>query len=61
MDDAPQLLAFRVDDVEAAAATAVDVAFGGDDWKTLYFTTASALFSVNVKIAGVPVPAKRTT
>jgi gluconolactonase len=38
-----------------------NVAFGGDDWKTLYFTTASTLFSVNVKIAGVPVPAKRTT
>ena len=34
-----------------------NVAFGGDDWKTLYFTTRSTLFSVNVKIAGVPVPA----
>ena len=33
-----------------------NVAFGGDDWKTLYFTTRSTLFSVNVKIAGVPVP-----
>ena len=36
-----------------------NVAFGGDDWKTLYFTTRSTLFSVNVKIAGVPVPAKK--
>ena len=34
-----------------------NVAFGGDDWKTLYFTTRSTLFAVNVKIPGVPVPA----
>ena len=34
-----------------------NLAFGGDDWKTLYFTTRSTLFSVNVKIAGIPVPA----
>ena len=33
-----------------------NLAFGGDDWKTLYFMSRSALFSVNVKIAGVPVP-----
>lgn len=36
-----------------------NVAFGGDDWKTLYFTTRSTLFSVNVKIAGMPVPARK--
>jgi gluconolactonase len=36
-----------------------NIAFGGDDWKTLYFTTRSTLFSVNVKIAGVPVPARK--
>jgi gluconolactonase len=36
-----------------------NVAFGGDDWKTLYFTTRSTLFSVSVKIAGVPVPVKK--
>ena len=36
-----------------------NVAFGSDDWKTLYFSTRSTLFSVNVKIAGVPVPAKK--
>ena len=36
-----------------------NVAFGGDDWKTLYFTTRSTLFSVNVKIPGMPVPAKK--
>jgi len=33
-----------------------NIAFGGDDWKTLYFTSRSTLFSVNVKIPGVPVP-----
>ena len=36
-----------------------NVAFGGEDWKTLYFTTRSTLFAVNVKIAGVPVPARK--
>ena len=38
-----------------------NIAFGGDDWKTLYFTTRSSLNMVNVKIAGVPVPAKKKT
>ena len=38
-----------------------NMAFGGDDWKTLYFTTRSSLNMVNVKIAGVPVPAKKKT
>src|SRR5882672_9343200 len=32
-----------------------NIAFGGDDWKTLYFTTRGTLNMVNVKIAGVPV------
>jgi gluconolactonase len=38
-----------------------NIAFGGDDWKTLFFTTRSTVFSVNVKIAGVPVPVKKRT
>jgi gluconolactonase len=38
-----------------------NVAFGGDEWKTLYFTTRSSLNMVTVKIAGVPVPAKKRT
>jgi gluconolactonase len=33
-----------------------NVGFGGDDWKTLFFTTRTSLGSVNVKIAGTPVP-----
>ena len=34
-----------------------NIAFGGDDWKTLYFTSRTHLGSVNVKISGLPVPA----
>jgi gluconolactonase len=33
-----------------------NIGFGGDDWKTLYFTSRAYLGAVNVKIAGVPVP-----
>jgi gluconolactonase len=33
-----------------------NIGFGGDDWKTLYFTTRNTLGSVKVKIAGIPVP-----
>jgi gluconolactonase len=33
-----------------------NIAFGGDDCKTLYFTSRSSLFSVSLKVAGVPVP-----
>jgi gluconolactonase len=38
-----------------------NVAFGGDDWKTLYFTTRSSLNMVMVKIAGIPVPVRKRT
>src|SRR5262249_9791320 len=33
-----------------------NIAFGRDDWKTLYFTTWNSLGSVKLKIAGIPVP-----
>jgi gluconolactonase len=33
-----------------------NIAFGGDDWKTLYFTSRVHLGSINLKIAGTPVP-----
>jgi gluconolactonase len=37
-----------------------NLGFGGDDWKTLFFTSRVHLGSVNIKIAGIPVPvAKR--
>jgi gluconolactonase len=38
-----------------------NIAFGGDDWRTLYFTSRSTLFSVNLRTAGVPVPVKKRT
>ncbi len=36
-----------------------NIAFGGDDWKTLYFTSRNQLGAVNVKIAGIPVPTRK--
>ena len=35
-----------------------NLAFGGADWKTLYITSRSSLFAVNLKIAGLPVPTR---
>jgi sugar lactone lactonase YvrE len=35
-----------------------NIAFGGDVWKTLYFTTQSTFGSVKLKTAGMPVPVK---
>ena len=40
-------------------ANTANVAFGGDDWKTVYFCTRTSLGSFRVKIAGVPVPAEK--
>ena len=42
--------------VHGAPAT-TNMAWGGDDWKTLFFTTRNALSRIQLKIAGVPVPA----
>jgi gluconolactonase len=36
-----------------------NVAFGGDDWQTLYFTSRVHLGAVNVKTAGIPVPVRK--
>ena len=36
-----------------------NIAFGGDDWKTLYFTGRMTLGAVKLKVAGVPVPAPK--
>ncbi|MBV9199105.1 MAG: SMP-30/gluconolactonase/LRE family protein [Alphaproteobacteria bacterium] len=41
------------------APATTNLAFGGDDWQTLYFTSRNHLGSVNVKIAGLPVPAQK--
>jgi len=44
--------------VHGATAT-TNLAFGGNDWKTLYFTSRNHLGSVNVKIPGIPVPSQK--
>jgi len=41
--------------VHGAPAT-TNLAFGGNDWKTLYFTSRNHLGSVELNIAGIPVP-----
>jgi gluconolactonase len=41
------------------ASATTNLAFGGDDWKTLYFTSRNHLGAVTVKISGLPVPARR--
>ena len=41
--------------VHGAPAT-TNLAFGGDDWKTLYFTSRNHLGAIRVKITGIPVP-----
>ena len=33
-----------------------NIAWGGEDWKTLYFTTSGTLGRIQLKIPGVPVP-----
>ncbi len=38
-------------------AGTTNMAFGGGDWKTLYFTTRNTLGSIAVNVAGVPAPA----
>jgi gluconolactonase len=38
-----------------------NMAFGGDDWKTLYFTSRTHLGAVNVRTPGVPVPVPKKT
>ena len=43
--------------IEHGQTATTNVAFGGDDWKTLFFTSRNTLGSVQIKIAGLPVPA----
>src|ERR671925_286421 len=44
--------------IHGAPAT-TNLAFGGEDWKTLYFTSRNHLGDVNVKIPGLPVPTQK--
>ena len=41
--------------VHGAPAT-TNMAWGGEDWKTLYFTTRDSLGRIQLKIPGIPVP-----
>ena len=41
------------------APITTNLAWGGGDWKTLFFTTRYTLGRVQMKVAGVPVPARR--
>jgi gluconolactonase len=36
-----------------------NLCFGGEDWKTLYWVSWSALYSIRLEVAGVPVPRGR--
>ena len=36
-----------------------NLAWGGDDWKTLFFTTRNTLGSIQMNIPGIPVPHRR--
>ena len=38
---------------------ATNMGFGGGDWKTLFFTTWDTLWSVELNIPGLPVPARQ--
>ncbi len=44
--------------IDHGAAGTTNVAFGGDDWQTLFFTTRHTLGSVPLNLAGLPVPSK---
>ena len=41
------------------APSTTNIAWGGDDWKTLFITTRHTLARIQLKIPGVPVPASR--
>jgi gluconolactonase len=42
------------------ASATTNIAFGGDDWQTLYFTSRNHLGAVKVKIPGIPVPVAKS-
>ena len=43
--------------VHGAPAT-TNLAWGGEDWKTLFFTTRNTLGRIQLRIAGIPVPVR---
>lgn len=44
--------------IDHGEAGTTNVAFGGSDWKTLFYTTRHTLGSVPVNVAGIPVPSR---
>ena len=44
--------------IDHGEAGTTNVAFGGSDWKTLFYTTRHTLGSVPVNVAGIPVPSQ---
>ena len=42
--------------IDHGQAGTTNVAFGGDDWRTLFYTTRHTFGSVPVNVAGIPVP-----
>lgn len=58
-DSAGEHLGTILTDVVHNLTDTTNVAFGGADWKTLFITTSSSLLSLPLRIAGVPVPARR--
>ncbi len=45
--------------IEPGADQLTNFAWGGDDWKTLFFTTRHTLRRIQLRIPGVPVPPVR--
>jgi len=45
--------------IEHGQSATTNVAWGGDDWKTLFFTSRNTLGRVQLNVAGLPVPASR--
>ena len=45
--------------IVVAEEFAINCAFGGDDWKTLYYVTRSTVVAVKLKIPGEAVPMRR--
>lgn len=49
----------KLDRIVHGAPATTNLAFGGTDWTTLYFTSRSHLGAVKVKIPGMPVPTQK--
>jgi len=45
--------------IEHGQSATTNLAWGGDDWKTLFFTSRNTLGRVQLNLAGLPVPASR--